>query len=93
MDNRYKLVESASTGNFFAYGKNVRTRDDCRDASTELLKWHCNFPFTFSIDYQQGSLWPLEMRIVVVVSMAKLAVHMYKCWLTIDVYKVRRLTV
>lgn len=76
MDNRYKLVEFALAGNFFAYGKNVRTSNDCRDAYnpllvTELLKGHCNFPFTFPIDYQQSSLWPLEMKIVIVVSMAK----------------------
>lgn len=78
MDNSYRLVESASTGNFFAYGKNVRTRDDSWDAYnpllvTELLKWHCNLPFTFPIDSQQGSLWPLEMKIVTVVPMGQIS--------------------
>lgn len=39
----------------------------------QLLKWDYNFSSTFSVAYQQGSLWPLEIKIVMAVSMGQIS--------------------
>lgn len=60
-------------------------------AHCQLLKGDSNFPFIFYRLFIRQSVATRDGNSMAPIR-AKLAVYMYKCWVTTEVYKIHRLT-